>query len=344
MGFLSLIIALLVEQVRPLRSRNPAYQAVRSWAEVLERNFNAGEKQQGVLAWLVLVVPLTLLTWLVYVLLLRAHPFLGLAWNALIVYLTLGFRQFSHFYTDIQLALADNDLERARALLTEWKREVDPGFSATDLVLADICRLAIEEALVASHRHVFGVFFWFVLLPGPSGAVLYRLADFVARRWNVPFGSSPLVQSTLPSSIRHASLEPFGLFARRAFEWIDWLPVRLTAVGFAIVGNFEDAVFNWRNHVERGSDPARAILLAVGSGALGVRLGSTARPAAEAFVGSTAAASIDPTAGAYDAATDALPGAEASPAALRSGVGLVWRSMLLWMLLLLLLSLAGLFG
>ena len=41
----------------------------------------------------------------------RAHPFLGLAWNALVLYLTLGFRQFSHFYTDIQLALADNDLE-----------------------------------------------------------------------------------------------------------------------------------------------------------------------------------------------------------------------------------------
>ncbi len=29
---------------------------------------------------------------------------------------------------------------------------------------------------------------------------------------------------------------------------------------------------------------------------------------------------------------------------MRSGVGLVWRSMLQWMLLLLLLSLAGLFG
>ena len=343
MGFLSLIIALLVEQVRPLRSRNPAYHAVRSAADVLERNFNAGERQQGVLAWLVLVVPLTLLTWLVYDLLLRAHPFLGLAWNALVVYLTLGFRQFSHFYTDIQLALADNDLERARALLTEWKRAEDPGFSAADLVLGDICRLAIEEALVASHRHVFGVFFWFVVLPGPSGAVLYRLADFLARRWNAPVAGVPGTP---------APLEPFGLFPKRAFEWIDWLPVRLTAIGFAIVGNFEDAVFNWRNHVEQWSDPARGILLAAGGGALGVRLGDAARSTVDA----TAPPSVAPLAGTYDAATEAPPGpdgwqgadaspaVEASPAALRSGVGLVWRSLLLWMLLLLLLSLAGLFG
>jgi adenosylcobinamide-phosphate synthase len=331
MGFLSLIIALLIEQVRPLHSRNPAYGAVRGTAEVLERNFNAGEKQQGVLAWFILVAPLTIGAWLIYFLLLRAHPFLGLAWNALVLYLTLGFRQFSHYYTDIQLALANNDLDRARALLTEWKRDADPSFSASDLVLSDICRLAIEEALVASHRHVFGVFFWFVLLPGPSGAVLYRLADFLARRWNPPVKG--LNATAEP-------LEPFGQFAQRAFQVIDWLPVRMTAVGFAIVGNFEDAVFCWRNHVQQWTDQSRGILLAAGTGALGVRLGPTARASSDMSVPPT----IDPTAAGYDGAADAMPGVEASPAALQSAVGLVWRSMLLWTLLLLLLSVAGLFG
>ncbi len=331
MGLLSLIIALLFEQVRPLSSANVAYNAVRGTAELLERNFNAGEKQQGVLAWFVLVAPLTFFAWLIYYLLLRVHPFLGLAWNALIVYLTLGFRQFSHYYTDIQLAIADNDLDQARALLTEWKRASDPKFSAADLVLSDICRLAIEEALVASHRHVFGVFFWFVLLPGPAGAVLYRLADYLARRWN------PLV--TGAGDI--APLEPFGLFAQRAFQWIDWVPVRLTAVGFAIVGNFEDAIFCWRNHLEQWDDPSRGILLAAGTGALGVRLGPNARNLPESAFQPVE----DPTiAAAYDAASEGMPGVEASPAALRSAVGLVWRSMLLWMLLLLLLSVAGLFG
>ncbi len=331
MGLLSLIIALLVEQLRPLSSANVAYNAVRGTAEALERNFNAGEKQQGVLAWFILVAPLTIFAWLIYYLLLRVHPFLGLAWNALIVYLTLGFRQFSHYYTDIQLALADNDLDRARGLLTEWKRASDPKFSATDLVLSDICRLAIEEALVASHRHVFGVFFWFLILPGPAGAVLYRLADYLARRWNQPTGD--------PNDA--ALLEPFGLFARRAFQWIDWLPVRLTAIGFAIVGNFEDAVFCWRNHLQQWADVSRGILLAAGSGALGVRLGPTARNLPDAPPPST----IDPiTSATSDPAVEMMPGVEASPAALQSAVGLVWRSMLLWMLLLLLLSVAGLFG
>ncbi len=330
MGFLSLIIALLVEQVRPLATANVAYNAVRGLAEVLERNFNAGEKQHGVLAWMVLVAPMTAFPWLVFYLLVRVHPFLGLAWNALILYLTLGFRQFSHYYTDIQMALANNDLDRARALLTEWRRASDPRFSAADLTLSEICRLTLEEALIASHRHVFGVFFWFVILPGPAGAVLYRLADYLARSWSRPGVYVPL--------------EPFGMFARRVFQWIDWLPVRFTAIGFAIVGNFEDALFNWRNHAEPWEDPSRGILIAAGSGALGVRLGPVARPVPVTIVpvDDDPTLVVDPTEAVHqDPLVDAMPGVDASPAALRSGVGLVWRSLLLWMLLLLLLSLAG---
>jgi adenosylcobinamide-phosphate synthase len=160
---------------------------------------------------------------------------------------------------------------------------------------------------------VFGVFFWFVLLPGPSGAVLYRIANFLARQWNVTPG------------------EPFGRFARQAFAAIDWLPVRLTAIGFAIVGNFEDAVFSWRSHAGRFTDPPRGILIASGAGALGVRLGDVEHLQRSALLDG-------------DLAIEGLPGVEPGPTALGSAVGLVWRSLVLWMLLLLLLWLPGLFG
>ena len=49
----------------------------------------------------------------------------------------------------------------------------------------ELLRHVIEHALLAVHRHVFGVFFWFVLLSsiglGPAGAVVYRMAEFSAR-------------------------------------------------------------------------------------------------------------------------------------------------------------------
>ena len=303
MGFLSLVIALLLEQVRPLGQNNWCYQALRSAAESLERNFNAGEAQQGVLAWLLLVVPPVGLVAAVY-LFLRPHSVIGaLIWNVAMLYLTLGFRQFSHYYTAIQLALANNDLTEARLLLTTWKQQETPSFNAAELNVEEVARIAIEEALVASHRHVFGVFFWFVVLPGPSGAVLYRVADFLARSWN------------------RAPEEAFGRFARRAFAVIDWLPVRMTAIGFAIVGNFEDAIWLLRENALRFTDTTRGILVASGAGALGVRLGDVQHLRRAA----------PPDA---DAAIEGLPGVDPGPAAMNSAVGLVWRSLVLWMVLL----------
>src|SRR5207237_8352530 len=96
------------------------------------------------------------------------HSFLALAFNIAALYVTLGFRQFSHNFTDLQLAVKSGDIERARALLEQWR-----GASGVVRTREEVIRLAIEEALIASHRHVFGVLFWYLLLPGPSGAVLY---------------------------------------------------------------------------------------------------------------------------------------------------------------------------
>src|SRR6266853_825003 len=117
---------------------------------------------------------------------------------------------------------------------------------------------AIEEALVSSHRYVFAVVFWFVLLPGPSGVILYRLSMFLNDRWG---------ERTSPE------LERFSRFARRAFAALDWLPVRFTAAAFAIVGDCEDAVYCWRTQAANWPDPALGIVLASGAGAIGVRLG-----------------------------------------------------------------------
>ena len=125
-----------------------------------------------------------------------------------------GFRQFSHHGTEIQIALANGDLNAARRELTAWKQQSDPAFTAADLSPDEVVRQAIEHGLLLAQRHVFGVFFWFVVLPGPMGAVVYRLAEHVSRVWNRP----PLA-GTPP--------DLFGDFARRAFAWIDWIPARL---------------------------------------------------------------------------------------------------------------------
>ena len=299
MALLSLIAVLLIEQVRPLPYRSMVYNPLACLARFLEERFNAGEHSHGVIAWLAGVGGLVVIAGGAHALLHSFNPGLAWAWSVLVLYLTMGFRQFSHFFTDIQLALRMDDLPHARALLAEWR-----GTSADELSSSDIARLSIQEALKASHLHVFGVLVCFMLFPGPSGAVLYRTAAFFAARWG-----------------RHGADESslFGGFSRQAFRALDWLPSRMTAAGFAVVGNFEAAMYRWKTTANDASESPLGsgpeIVLAAGYGALGLGTDPTA-----------------PLGGSDEADLDFM----------QSAVGLVWRALLLWMLLLLLLGLASL--
>lgn len=314
MTFLSILCALLIEQFRPLRADNPIYLAVKSFTVQVEGWFNAGQADHGRIAWLVMVLALVLPTMLVYWLCAKLHPLAAFAWNVIIVYLTLGFRHYSHYFTSIQFSLNSGDENTARALLSEWTRQDTAGLDA-----AEISRIAVEKALITSHRNVFGVFFWFLLPFGPAGAVLYRVTEYLARAWNEP---------------EHLRNEAFGHFAERAFHWIDWIPARLTAAAFAVVGNFEDAIYAWRNFADRWQNEATGIILAAGGGAMGVRLGTPLETAVN--VPAIDVAAID----SVYIEPDVLPGEAPSVRSLQSTVGLVWRALLLWMLLLLLLSIA----
>ncbi|TFW09289.1 CobD/CbiB family protein [Oxalobacteraceae bacterium OM1] len=313
MTFFSILCALLIEQLKPLRADNPIYGAIKQLAAKMESWFNAGQASHGRTAWFTMMATLMLPTAIIYWACLKI-PFAAFVWNVLIVYLTLGFRRYSHYFSSIQLALNAGDERTARALLAEWTKT-----DTTGMDVSDISRIAVETALVTTHRNVFGVFFWFLLPVGPACAVMYRVAEYLARAWNEP---------------EHLKNEQFGQFAARVFYWIDWIPARLTAVAFAVVGNFEDAVYAWRNFAHRWTDEAVGIILSAGGGAMGLQLGTEREKAAPMALAE--AAGVDAT----GLEPETPPGEVPSSRALQSTVGLVWRALLLWMLLLLLLSIA----
>ncbi len=296
-----------------MRADNLIYAEIKALALRIETGFNAGHPRHGLMGWFLMVGALMLPTGLIYWILIHYNlPILAFAWNVLIVYLTLGFRHYSHFFTSIQLALNGGDEAGARALLAQWTKQDTVGMEA-----GEIARIAVEKSLISTHRNVFGVFFWFLMPLGPACAVMYRVAEYLARAWNEP---------------EHMHNEEFGRFAARAFYWIDWIPVRLTAVAFAVVGNFEDAIYAWRNFAQRWQDESVGIILAAGGGAMGVRLGTPLENASKVLPAD--AAMVDST----DTEGESLPGEEPSVRALQSTVGLVWRALLLWMMSLLLMS------
>ena len=317
MAFLSVLLALLIEQLKPLGRRSAVYRLRQTLADFASRNFDAGQRHHGVAAWFIAVLLPALVTLAVYLAALHFSLLLALAWNVVVLYFTLGFRQFSHYFTDIQDALNHNDTATARSLLKQWK-ELD----TVDMSASDITQQTIEHALISVQRYVLGVFFWFILPVGPAGAVLYRLAEYVAGKWNhADSEASPALRE----------------FSQKAFDLLDWIPARLTASGYAIVGNFEDAIDVWRGYAQLWPNHNTGVMLASAAGALGIRLGATA-----------GAAPAAPTEARWTQDTDfnaddtgaTMPGVTPQPAHLRNVVGLVWRSVLLWMLLLAVLSVA----
>ncbi|OIP09067.1 MAG: hypothetical protein AUK49_08890 [Betaproteobacteria bacterium CG2_30_68_42] len=294
MAFLSLVAALVLEQLRPFDARRYVLAPGGRLADWLAARFDDARVKSGMFAWMLGAAAPAAAAWGVHALFYGASPAAAWLFDVLMLYLTMGLRQFSHFFTDIHLALRMGDLDRVRALLGEWR-----GAPIEVAGVRELARLSIEQAVLHAYRYVFAVVFWFVLLPGPAGAVLYRLAAILDARW------------------REAASPSFGGWARRALEAIDWLPQRLTAVSFAVVGNFEDAIYCWRTQAAGWSDPASGILLASAGGALGVHLGKG------------------------EAEGVAAPGEAADLDFMRSTVGLIWRTLVLLLLVVLLAGIAA---
>ena len=109
--------------MRPLRAENPVYAAFERYSTMLERQLNAGQQHHGVVAWLLAIVPIVAATVIIYHVLYAVSPVLGWIWNIAVLYVTMGFRQFSQYFRSIAEALRDGDLPRAREFLSRWRGE-----------------------------------------------------------------------------------------------------------------------------------------------------------------------------------------------------------------------------
>lgn len=303
MSIVSLIFALILEQFRPVSSRNSLYLAFVRLANRLERAMNAGEYGNGVLAWCLAVLPVVALAIAAYWWLLGISIFLALGFSILVLWITMGFRQFSHAFTGISKALQADDLPAARALLADWT-----GQSSSELTQDEVASLTIEQGITDAYRYVFATIFWFVVLAwfaGPAGALLYRGACLLQQKWDRPGN------------------EAFGGFARALLAALDFIPVRLAAIGFAVMGDFEDAVYCWRTQAQQWADYDCGILLASAAGALSVRIGNA--------VHQDHTVKFRPELGVGEAA---------NPDFLASAVGLVWRTVLVWLFVIALFTVA----
>ncbi|AHE99370.1 adenosylcobinamide-phosphate synthase CbiB [Thioalkalivibrio paradoxus] len=239
---------------------------------------------RGGLAVVLLVVPATALTfWL------AGLPIIGPLFGILVLYLALGHRSLAEHARPVAEALAHGDAAAAR--------QQAGMLVSRDLEAIDPAPATIESVLENGHDAVFGALFWFVLL-GPAGAVLFRLGNTLDALWGY----------------RTSRYRDFGRIAARLDDLLGYLPARLTALSYALVGNTRQALRCWRTQGGRWKSPNAGPVMAAGAGALGLQLGGLARYQ-----------------GQWQRRADLGEGRRPAGPDIERALGLVRRSLLLWL-------------
>ncbi len=146
-----------------------------------------------------------------------------LAFSVLVLILCIGNRGAGEQIDEYLNALEREDAEGAYLHV----RELLQGREAANPV--EMNRLVIETLLVRNHERLLAILFWFVIL-GPVGAMLYR--------------STAQLKGVLHSGREFDA--DFIEAVLRLQALLDWLPARITALCYGIIGSFVDAIHQWR--------------------------------------------------------------------------------------------------
>ncbi|MDA0424604.1 adenosylcobinamide-phosphate synthase CbiB [Stutzerimonas frequens] len=251
--FLTVSAALLLDALLGEPKRAHPLVAFGSLADRLEQHFNGaaarGWRSHGVTAWCLAVLPLTVLAWLLSLL-----PSVGWLVEIALLYLALGLRSLGEHALPVAQALWRHDLPEAR-------RRVGCIVSrdTTQLDEEGVARAATESVLENGSDAVFAALFWFIVAGAP-GVVLYRLSNTLDAMWGY----------------RNARFERFGWAAARIDDVLNYVPARLVALTYALLGRTRRALRCWRTQAPLWDSPNAGPVMASGAGALGVVLGGSA--------------------------------------------------------------------
>ncbi|MFW6342897.1 MAG: regulatory signaling modulator protein AmpE, partial [Halothiobacillaceae bacterium] len=101
-------------------------------------------------------------------------------------------------------------------------------------------RKVADSVLIGGLTEVFAVLFWFVLL-GPAGAVLYRCAWALGHQ---PAEAAAPTEAGTVQTIPAAPLAPG--WRQRVLAVLEWLPARMMAALFLLVGAYEKGARAWQ--------------------------------------------------------------------------------------------------
>lgn len=220
-------------------------------AQRIEQRLNSGGRgwrSHGVSGWCLAVLPPVLLVWLL------SLSSLGWLVDILVLYFALGLKSLGQHALPVAQALRLGNLDEARRrvgyLVSRRTSELDA---------CGVARAGTESVLENGADAVFASLFWFAVLGAP-GVLLHRLSNTLDAMWGY----------------RNERFERFGWAAARIDDVLNYLPARLVALTYALLGRTVTALRCWQRQAPQWDSPNAGPVMAAGAGALQVRLGGSA--------------------------------------------------------------------
>lgn len=183
---------------------------------------------------------------------LSALPYAGTIVSIFMLYFSLGHKSLHDHARPVAAALrVGNEVEARR--LASYIVSRDP--SALDIKGA-----TVESVLENGNDAVFGALFWFAVAGAP-GVLFYRLANTLDAMWGY----------------RNERYLHFGWAAARLDDLLNYLPARLTALTYALLGETKTAFTCWWSQAAGWSSPNAGPVMAAGAGALEISIGGPVR-------------------------------------------------------------------
>lgn len=282
MSFIAVFLALFVESLIPPSQLARIKDMNSRFTVELEIDFAAlGAPRFAFLQWW---IPVLLWTSGVYFL----NDVMGqLGWFPVLVFqliaLLYGLRfwHFSEIFTTMALFLSQGDFFRARETFLNWVSYYN---HSTPLVRShkELIWHAVEHGIERALRQFFAVLFWFMVLPGPSGVALYIAVYWSVQREQLRWHTQDLMTEHLSLPAHYAQNRLHALLSPRYVLYLlEWLPARLLAVTWIVLGFPEDYSTLWKEAKQHSPLSNRAPLAAVGLAAVGLK-GSPHEPGAQA--------------------------------------------------------------
>ncbi len=174
--------------------------------------------------------------------------------SIVVLYFCLGGRSLAEHARAIAQPLTDGDLDEARTkvgwIVSRETREMDQ---------AAVVKATIESVLENGSDAVLAPLFWF-LVAGAPGAICYRLSNTLDAMWGY----------------RNQKYRYFGWAAARLDDLLNWVPARLCALSYALLGNTRLALRCWQQQAPQCESPNAGPVMSAGAGALKITIGGSA--------------------------------------------------------------------